>query len=151
MSRETVACVVAIPARCSRSTSSSCVDTGCLAMIARIASCRLRFDMRQRLANSRGCGATEHVARFEGAVECQMLGHVPAEEGRKLIELVDRIRFEASIGSSRRGDYLTNHAVGVPKRHALSREIIRQFGGERVAGHRCCPHLVDIESKALDE
>src|SRR2546429_393490 len=87
MSRDTVACVVGIPTRPRRSTSSSWVAIWCLAIKERMASCRLRFDMRECLLDTRGRRAAEHVPRSQGALQSQKVDDVRAEERGKPLQL----------------------------------------------------------------
>src|SRR4030081_3647786 len=98
MSRDTVACVVWMPTRARRSTSSSCVAIWCLAIKERIASCRLRFDMSERLLDPDRGGAAENVARFQRALERQVVDGVGAEERRKSLELGKAEGFQPAMG-----------------------------------------------------
>src|SRR5438105_14044004 len=94
-----------MPTRCNRSTSSSWVATWCLAMIERIASWRLRFDIRQLLPYPGRRCAAEHVAGSQGALQREVVDDVGAEERRKLPQLVQAEGFQASMGGDRRGHH----------------------------------------------
>src|ERR1700686_203497 len=145
MSRDTVAWVVWMPTRPRRATSSSWVAIWCLAIKERIASCRLRFNTGKRLLDLRRRRPAKDVARFQRALQRQVAEHVAAEERRKLLQLVEGEILESFVGSDSLRDHLTDHAVGVAKRHALTGQIVRGFGRQRVTGQRGCAHDVAIE------
>src|SRR5438552_3870977 len=105
MSRDTVACVVGIPTRPRRSTSSSWVAIWCLAIRERIASCRLRFDIRERLPDACGRRSTYHVARSQRALQRQMVDDVRAEQRGKPLQLREAERFQAPVGGDCLGDH----------------------------------------------
>src|SRR2546429_4374050 len=119
MSRDTVACVVGIPTRPRRSTSSSWVAIWCLAIRERIASCRLRFDMRQRLSDACGGRTTEDVPRYQRSLQCQMVNDVCAKQGGEPLQLREAERFQAPMGGDRLGDHPAHEVMRVAKGHPL--------------------------------
>src|SRR5438132_12905575 len=120
MSRDTVAWVVGMPTRPRRSTSSSWVAIWCLAIKERIASCRLRFDMRECLLDPRRRCAAQHIARFQRALQGQVVDDVGAEQWREPLQLGEAEGLQAAMGGDRLGDHPAHEMVRVAKRHALA-------------------------------
>src|SRR5438105_6163010 len=113
MSRDTVACVVGMPTRPRRSTSSSWVAIWCLAIKERIASCRLRFDMGERLLDPCRRRAAENVVRSKRALERQVVDDVRVEQRRKSLQLRKAEGFQSPMGCDRLGDHPAHQVMRV--------------------------------------
>src|ERR1700737_2347438 len=133
MSRDTVAWVVWMPTRPRRSTSSSWVAIWCLAIRERIASCRLRFDMREGLLHACRRRAPENIARFQCAFQRQVVDGVRAEERRKLLQLRQGVVLQTAMRGDRVRHHRAHEVMRVAKWHAFPGQVISELGCQRVA------------------
>src|ERR1700686_1426580 len=128
MSRDTVAWVVWMPTRPRRSTSSSWVAIWCLAIKERIASCRLRFDMRERVLDAGRRRAAENIAGLEGAFQRQVVDRVRTEERRKLLQVGKGEVLQTAMRGDRVRHHRADEVMRVAKWYAFPRQVIGELG-----------------------